>query len=248
MDPFSPTAIIFLAQAAAPEAAQAAATAIPGKAVGILALGQVVVILSYWIASRLVAHEEGRFLRAILVYVSYTIGFIVLAFAAGIAFGMTYQAYPIVALAIAGVAFLLFVALLFQVPMKTYRIGFGAAFGFLILSLILSTAGNLVITRTLGGPAYLRDQFTLPAEQRTAIWSFVEKYIGRKPRPSPEEMIAADPAKPLEERQAALQGMYRALQERHASLTEGDQQALDAYKLQLARYQELVEKLKAAQQ
>ena len=250
MHPFNIAALLPLAQAAAPEAGGTLGSIETGDLVklGILfVLSQLIAIVAYWIASKLVAADTSRFGNALKTWISYLLGVLILAFAGGVGIAITSGNTPI-ALAVGGLCFLLFIAMLFQVPMKIYDIGFGAAFGFLVISFILTAAGQLGLNQVAETTGLAPSHLKFSTGQGKRLEALLEKYVAMPGGSSADEAIASDAGKPLEERHAALQQIHRRLQQKHASLREGDQAALDAYNRDLARYEQLVEQLRTAQQ
>jgi hypothetical protein len=224
-------------------------------------LAPVLQILGYWVASLAVAGEQGRLLNALKVWALYLLTFIgifIAAFVGGLIMGMAHLALglPLLGLAI----FLLFLIVIFAIPMKVYEIGFLRAFGFLVLSFIITLIGQAAVDVTLGTPlrpiveaaqklAAMGPAISAlpPSEQQkfTANLKFLNFNLHTAASALPGETTAGDPGKPLPEREAGLKLMYLELDKRRKDIAPGDQAAIAVYEADKARYEELLKQLRA---
>jgi hypothetical protein len=212
-----------------------------------MVIGQIVVIVSYWISSMMVARENSGFINAIKVWALYIVSFIGVGIATAVLMFILIASKndSIVGFAILGIA-LLFLIIIFAVPMKVYDIGFFRAFAFLILVWIIGIIGNVALAFVPGNPqSALVEQFkNLKPEDRGKLVEVLTKRfaVGAAQAATdtlPGEVIAGDRTKTLEERQAALKVMYGELDRRRTALKPDDKAGVARYTSDLARYNNL---------
>ncbi|MES2570544.1 MAG: hypothetical protein V4710_10885 [Verrucomicrobiota bacterium] len=211
---------------------------------------QLIAILAYWIASNIVAREEGKFMNAIKLWILYwlaSLGIVVLV-SGVLMFASANNPSPALTFATLCVSVLLVLVVIFGLPMKVYNMSFPASIGFLILTFILSVAANLGAGQFLASPID-PEEFTQWATEVSRISpvdrkKLTDRIAGRRAAANDsDEVIAADRSKSIEERHAAVQRIYAALETRRQSLNAEDKAALDAYTRDEARYQQLLSTL-----
>jgi hypothetical protein len=213
------------------------------ETIGWFAALQLFKIVYCWIASKIVAHEaKSSFINAVKLW-----GFCLLVVAV-----LSLPLIVLLQFPSAGViAFVLLLLLIFAViiglPMKIYNIGILRSLGFLLITTVLSAGTELAVVQFLPHSA-LAQRFALRYEKRK---QGLDKIVQRTFDPrrvrasSADHVIAADPKKPIIERQAALQRIHRDLETRRANLKAGDQAALDAYNRDDAHYRQLLDHVRA---
>jgi hypothetical protein len=222
-----------------------------GMALAFLLLAQVIAIIAYWIASKAVAGENGTFGNALKLWLLYLIVPAGIALVAGFCVAMLSphgaQVSPLLFIGVG----VLILALILLLPMKVYKVGFWAAFGFLILAVIVSFILNFGASLALlGSQSRIKEiatKFsTLPqAEQQKFFTALFQQYGLKTGDVLPGEMEAADRSKTPQERLAALKTMYAELEKRRVGIDPNDKAAVKAYDAQRARYDELLKKLQA---
>ncbi|MDB6152746.1 MAG: hypothetical protein JWL90_1199 [Chthoniobacteraceae bacterium] len=211
---------------------------------------QLIVILAYWIASRICNPEQGRLTNAIKLWILTWLTWVAIVIAGAVVLYISATQTPSPAMTFASVcvAILLFFTVLFGLPMKVYKISFPTSIGFVVITLILNAAGTLAASRVIPPPIdpqevrQLTEQYNhLPLVDRK---KFTDRITGWK-KSSPDEVVAADRSKSIPERHAAVQRIYGELEERRIALKSGDDAALATYSRDEARYQQLLTTLQA---
>jgi hypothetical protein len=213
--------------------------------------GVVLQIVSYWIASKLVASEESRFLNALKLWGTYLLAALGLGFV--LAIGLVVAAgihapWATIGVFVIGAISILYIG--FSVPMKIYSIGFLRTLAFLVIAVLMHLAAEFAIglALTLAAPdspfvATLRTlQAHDPAAQRQLLAKFRDRIPGLAiPAGELDSAIAANRAKPMAERIAALQRMKQTLDANVIELKshENDQTLRQAYLRDSAQYEEL---------
>jgi hypothetical protein len=226
----------------------------PGTAIQWILIGQVMVILANFLASKLLAvGENGTFLGALRVWMLHwilVIGSMVVAvvvllamMTAGIA-----DIYGIVLLLLS----ILFLAAVVRIPMDVYEITVPRAIGFILAAAVLTTLGNFGIAHLMGYQPQkswelLEATTALTPAQRQEFFDRLKvrqrsKVIAAKRMDG--EDIASDSSRPLPERALALKQVYRDLETQRLALKPGDPVGKDAYELRKARYEALLHELK----
>ena len=211
---------------------------------------QILAILAYWIASNVVSKERAKFLNAINVWLTY------LGTAVGIGvvvYGMAYlRVSERQALLVTLGLGLFALVVLFAAPMKIYDFTFPRALGFLLVSLILITAGETVAMRFLPESLPLAQRSKAFIELATHSNASRMLLVNRLMKSSTtrntfaqSDAIAADRSRPLPERHAALQEMYRELAARRTHLRQNDVAGLAAYQRDQTRYELLLVQLQS---
>lgn len=210
-------------------------------------------LLAYWIAAKVVVGDpKGSFGNALKVWLLY----LVVGFGIGMLVGVL---VPILAMAnnttgvlgVLGGSLLLFIALIFLLPMKIFEIGFLRALGFFVLAVVLILAAQAGILRAQGKPAlgYLPQliEMARSPEKRDQLFKQMVAARGGGGLDGELDRLAteAERAKPFPERQDNLRKVYDALEARQKTLPPGDTKALADYERLRARYEELVRVLKA---
>jgi hypothetical protein len=212
-----------------------------------IVVSQLLILVAYWIASNVVAHSQGRISNAIKLHFLYLLSFfgISLLFSALLFVAGQNQAVVFAGACVAG---LLVAVVVFGLPMKVYKMGFFAALGFILITLMLTAAGGLGATRFLEAPSHLRElaQISqkiarLPVADRQR---FLERLAGRT-TDSGDELLAADRSKPIAERFAAVSRIYASLEERRTKLQPGDEAGKMAYARDEKHYEDLLAKIQA---
>jgi hypothetical protein len=241
MDCFPLATMLPLAQAAAPSAPPS----FWWQAAGLFVAMQVLSILFYWIASKVIAAEEATFLQALKTWGYYLGAFLGVCLLGGAAyfFLSKHPAGPMIT--VVGVLILL-IAVLFQVPMKVYQLSFGKALGFAVISIILHSAAQTFTLKTFGARGTALGATIDSDALRGQISALLRQNALGRGRPGFDESIVADKRRSLPERHAALQQIHGQLQVRHARLKKGDAAAIAAYQRDQARYDELVREITAA--
>ncbi len=216
---------------------------------------QAISIVAYWISSNLITREHGSILNALKLWAFYllsTLGVAILfAFTAG--YGVKQSSNALLFAAIV-VGIMLAIVVVLGCPMKVYKMGVGGAIGFVLISWILTAAGQVAATRVLPQPIDFRawgelsqKLAQLPAVERNKL---VERFTQRTPTAAAapaaadsDDAIAANKTKPIEVRHEAIQRIYHALEARRVALKPGDTAALAAYTRDEARYQQLLSQL-----
>ena len=210
-----------------------------------VAFSQLLALVAYWISSIVIARKHSHFLNAVKVWALYLVGFLLigaLAAAAG-AIGERLQSGALLfSMKVVGTMLVFMVA--FVMPMAVYHLEFAKGLAFVVLSMLLNTAGLLGANRFLGSPIDVasfgaRIMELLPAPMPKKI---IVVEVGRPPEraSSPDEKIADDPSKSVEDRFAAVQRIYSELEARRTKIDSNDQAALAAYEQSQKRYQELL--------
>jgi hypothetical protein len=220
----------------------------------LIALGQVVLVLSYWIASKFVAPEESRFINALKTYVFYILMAFLLLFAGGFAVisaqtlsGRSHAVgIDLISVGLAALFGVLLLASLFAVPMNVYKMSFPRSLGFVALVLILSAAGHLAVTQTIGREVTKPDGPLQQIFERLRLAA-----TGAPPPAAPggssldgDERTAGDATKSIGERQAALTDLYQRLDSMYESLPPGQSPARAEYDMRKARYEHLLSELR----
>jgi hypothetical protein len=211
---------------------------------------QAVAIVTYWIASNVVARERAWFGNAVKLWVLMIIGGLSIGFLGALfaTIGIALNAPIVMALALLG-SVLLIAIILFTLPMRVYGISFLRALGFVAVTFVLFTGAQLALASLLPvhamdpqQEALFRKLANLSEREREqffrGIWQRATR--GQLSAATSSEAIAADRSKPIEERHAALKAMFDDLEKRRAALTWGDAGALADYNRRDARYRELL--------
>jgi len=214
---------------------------------------QLLAIISYWIASNVVTRDRTAFTNATRLWVLMLVGGLSIGFLGGLAsaIGIALNAPIIVALALCASAVFVLIILV-TLPMRVYGISFIRAVAFVGITFILLVAGQLAFAPLLPLPALdpqheavLHKLANLSDAQREqffrGLWQRTTR--GQLNPTASAEAIAADRSKSIEQRHAALKGMFDDLEKRRAALTWGDAGALVDYNRRNARYQELLAEL-----
>ncbi len=261
--PFTPILGLLAQATPAPETAESVLRQIRelpaahgGSLLLTIVVGQLIWIISYWVASKPVAGDESAFGNAFKVWLFYLVTRLGLVLVAGLGCVVAFFMHIPVAIAvIMPITILLLFVIAFAVPMKVYDIGFFAALGFLILAFILGVIGNVGMDLLYGhrmGPvmAIVQKVAALTPEERKKLMEMVtHENAGRATGPErrfrAKRKVAGDRSKPLAEREAAVKMMYFELEKRRKSLKPGDTVATGTYNEQRARYEEILKQLKA---
>ena len=220
---------------------------------------QLLTAVWYWIASKVVVRGEHATIgNAFKVWLAYLVlpvaivavlifvGPLVIETLSGISAGSAW--------ALAGGVLLLFVSLLFLVPMKMYEIGFLNALGFILLSGAISIVGNGAVQFGAGKVfgvearmAALTDAFGKTEAERRA---FGERLFGKDAPDEIDRLLddAIQPIgkpKPLAEREADAKAIQQKLEARRRVLPPGDAKAQAEFQPRLDRYLRLLAALKA---
>ena len=228
-------------------------------------LGQLVLIVCYWLASKPLTEWRSTFGQAVKVWLLYILSTVLVvailiasAIMIPIAFHTWHAAHrtgpgvTIIGFSILSVvALLLSLWFLFLIPMRVYRIGFLSALVFVLLSGALSWAGRMGLSLALSHPMH-------PSEEVAARW-MASLVGGDYPKALPGEPLAAGPeseyvaaerraadrTKTQTERLAALKEIYDRLETDRKALPAGDTAALTAWEHRKARYEQLLNDLRA---
>ncbi len=228
----------------------------PGTVLLAFVIGQIALIIGILIASKAVVSEQyrdtlGNALRVwlgqwLLLILSVVAGFVIL-------FGLSAAN----ALQFAGVVILLIVLItlimMIRIPMGTYQIGVVRAIGLMIIAWVVAMIGNVATSFFIGSPpkeqwALAQQIWNLTPEQREQLNQAIRldrqaAVIGGQELPGEKE--ARDTSKPLQDRADALKEMYAELEKRRQAVAPGDEAAKAAYERQKARYEALLDQLKA---
>lgn len=228
----------------------------PGTMMLAFVIGQIALIIGILIASKAVVPERyrdtlGNALRVwlgqwLMAIVAAVIGLVVL-FALSAANGLQFAG-----IAILGIL-LVTLLMMIRIPMGTYQIGFFRAVGLMIIAWVVATMGNLAASFFIGSPpkeqwALVQQIWNLTPEQREQLNSAIRqdrKVTAISGQELPGEKEARDTSKPLQERADALKTMYAELETRRQAVAPGDETAKAAYERQKARYEALLDQLKA---
>jgi hypothetical protein len=137
--------------------------------------------------------------------------------------------------------------------MSVYSIGFFRAIGLMIIAFVVSIIGNIALSFVMGPSpaqqwALLQQVRQLTPEQRDQLGAAIRRdqqagIAGGKLLPGEKE--ARDTSKPLQQRAEALKTMYAELEKRRQAVAPGDEAAKAAYERQKARYETILDQLKA---
>ncbi|MHA3775352.1 hypothetical protein ACXR0O_27835 [Verrucomicrobiota bacterium sgz303538] len=219
-------------------------------------IGQIIAVVGILIASKTVVPERQRdtLANALRVWVKWwLIGIVALVLAA--AAGFIFSAANALHLAGWGVLVIWVLMLLLdiRVVMGTYRIRFFRGLGLIILTSVIWLIGQIAVSFVVGPSpakqwALLQQIQKLTPEQRTELGQAIRKdrqaSVGSL-QPLPGEQEARDRSKPLLERAEALKTMYAELEKRREALPPGDDAAKATYERQKARYEALLDQLRA---
>ena len=211
---------------------------------------QVVAIVAYWVAANVLSKEKSRFVDAVQVWLAY--------FASAVAAAVVL--YAIVYLRVAprsavmvsiGIGVLLLVVL-FAAPMRVYKFGFGRVLAFLLIAGVLITAAQTAALRVLpqASPLAQRSQAVAQISQLSSndhrrLMERLMPASSRGGKFAQYDAIAADRSRPIPQRHAALQELYRDLAARRLRLQQNDPAGLAAYQRDQARYELLLVHLQA---
>lgn len=224
--------------------------------IGLAIAGQVITVLSYWVASKTVAERQSAKLGSAL-----KLWFFHLVYVAAVAYGLSllipwvltfddrWQSYCVLAglLGLAVVGY-------FLIPMKVYIISFWRALGLLVLSWIISIGGVFCVRLaaasfffTPGQAAELRELGGKSPEERR---HFYERLAGKDAPDEIDRMLdealqPIGPRRPLPEREAAAEAIKHQLEERRKTIVPGNAGAIAVFQAQVDRYQRLLEELRA---
>jgi hypothetical protein len=209
--------------------------------------GQVTGILSLWVASKAVAHEDAStLLNAVKVWLFNWVAVIVIA--ASLFFIVPSvaksDAHSRVLLVIGGLG-LLYLMLTLLIPMKVYVVGLLRSVGVLLLAGLINSSASLVLEMILIYSLGLQKDF---AELQTTIGktsaeqrAFGERMVGHEAPDEIDRMLddalhPIGPRPPLPQREAMVRSIQQKLAVRQKALKLGDTGALAAYNRQLAGY------------
>ncbi len=227
-----------------------------GTAILAFIIGQVIAIIAILIASKAVVPDRyrtniGNALRVWgigwVVTILAAIAIVVLILALSAAQALQFAA---IALLLVGLVTLF---LWIRVPMATYDIRFFRSIGLLIIAFVVSILGQVAVSFVVGPPpaqqwALAQQIWKLTPQQRAELNQALqrERQAGVIAGPLlPGEKEARDPALPLQDRADALKKMYAELERRRLAIAPGDEAATAAYERQKARYEKLLDQLKA---
>ncbi len=226
---------------------------------------QLITIVAYWISSMAMAGNEntgtiGNAVKVYFLYLLLTFGAIIgaalafpaLMFAIRAMSGQGDSGSLGIGAGLLGVGFLLlFVSLIFLIPMRVYRIGFGRALGFLALTILIAAVGQWGLGIALGNTANRVVERLVQITQANSgapsggLLGELAERTAHDAEFGDQEKVAADPAHTFQERQAALSGLYEHLQQMRGLLSPGDVGARGAYEQRKARYEVLLRQVKA---
>ncbi len=223
---------------------------------GALLLAQIVV---FWIASKIVANDESRFTNALKVFGLYLLLNVVLGVAAGVATpigaallnmltGGGGASIGLLFILVALVVFGLGLFFTFLIPMRVYEISVGRAFGFLLISLILSAGATFGLNFAFRTHVkqWNEAMYQLAKAPTADRRSFVRE-LNRQAQNSAltiAENLASDPNLSFQERQASLTTMFNQLEAMRVALVPGDRTGIAHYEERKARYEKLLRELR----
>jgi hypothetical protein len=200
----------------------------------VLAITIVASILANWLASQLLAKQNGTLDRAALTFVAQVVAVIVftviLLFFLVILGALKAQS-DVVAIGLFG-AGALFLMVWISIPMQIYQIGILRSIGFILLSIIIGGVVSSIAQDKFVGPI-ATDKLTARIEQIVAM-------ANARAKAAPDS-----PDADLAKRQAALQQRYEQLEIRRRYLPPNDHKAFAEYERDRAAYERDLEKLKA---
>ncbi len=230
----------------------------PGIVLLWLGVTQVLAIVAYWIASNLINREEGRFINAIKLWAFYIAASIVVGvlFGVGMVWGAS-QASGAFLFATFVVGIMLGIIVVLGCPMKIYKLGVGGGIGFVLIAFVLTIAGQLVAARFLPEPLDMKGWAALgeraarlPTAERNKLAERIHALqktgdAASAPAKMSDEKIAGDRTKSIDDRHAAVQRIYRALEARRVALKPDDSEAIAQYTRDETQYQDLLRQLQA---
>ncbi len=218
--------------------------------------GQVVLILSYWVASKTVAERQtATFGSALKLWSFHLVFMIAVIYGLGllVPWILTFEDRWQSNFFLAGLLGLTVVAY-FLIPMKVYIITFWRALGLLALSWVISIGGMYCVRLAAGSCLFTPRQTTElrelggknPEERR----HFYERLAGKDAPDEIDRMLddalqPIGPRRPPAEREAAAEEIKHKLEERRKTVAPGNATAIASFQAQVDRYQQLLEDLKA---
>lgn len=224
--------------------------------VGALLLAQIV---AFWIASKIVARDESRFTNALKVFGLYLLLNVVLGIAAGVATpigaailnlltGGGGASVSVLFILVALVVIGLGVLFAFLIPMRVYQISVGRAFGFLLISSLLTMGASFGLSIVFQKHVnQWNEAFNQLAKAPTADRRSFMRELNRQAQSSAlnvAENLASDRGRTFQERQASLTSMYKQLEAMRSELPPGDREAVQYYEERKARYEKLLNDLR----
>ena len=251
-----PTLLAAVAAPAAKSAADSLAQPDPRLAVALVALlvaGMLWQMVSFWLASLVLAPEKSEFSNAAKLWCVSLFAVLGVAVVVGCGVAaaqwMDSRSIAIGALIVGGI---MFIYIAFRLPMETYGMGLLRTFVFLLLVGVIAGvgqfAGGIVIAtmakgttlavanRTLLGrnPGDQDELRALLRERIPATASYLD---------SDDAATAADRNKPAPGRKAALRRIARLLEARRVALNPKNKPAVEAYQRDVKQYRDLYTEL-----
>jgi hypothetical protein len=216
-----------------------------------LLLGQLLAIVSHWIASKPVAGESGTLGNAFKVWLLIWVLLIATGLVSGIGYVFLLHTRGLTVLLFLLGGLLLFIVVGFLIPMRVYEIGVFGALGFFVLSAIVALVLNFALSLAfIGQQTQVREfakKFSALSqpEQQQFFAALFHEYGLKTGDVLPGELEAADRSKTPQERLAALKTMYAELQKRREAIDPKDKAAVAGYEAERARYDELLKNLQS---
>ena len=222
-----------------------------------LLLAQIVV---FWIASKIVASDESRFTNALKVFGLYLLLNVVLGVAIGVVTPIgavllgaltngSGASFSILFILVALVVLGLGLYFTFLIPMRVYDISAGRAFGFLLISTILSAGTSYGLSFVFRKHVNQWNEAVYQiAKAPTADRRSIVRELNRQAQNSAlnvAENMASDPQRSFQDRQASLTAMYKQLEAMRVGLPPGDREAVAHYEERKARYEKLLRELRS---
>lgn len=224
-----------------------------------LGLAVVVMVIAYWLASKPLAEERSGLGSAIKILFYYALVLAIggaVALASSVMIPMALATFksghpigPLVTIVGFGVlslvAFLLALYFLFFIPIRTYRITLPGAVVFLVIANLLSAAGWWGLNLAMGHPVTPKGKLVVPWQELNPTTE-IKPLFTHQPDPYDlAEQRASDRTRPIADRQSALKEMYDRLKSTREALPPGDASALAEYEKRWARYEKLLNELRA---
>ena len=191
----------------------------------------VVGVLSIWVGSLATAGKQATFGRALLTWFGWFVASIVVAVCAtlglSLAMGSGNQMNFLIGLALLGVLFLI---VIFGVPMSVYQFGVLRSIGMVIITTVTSLIGQFCLGFAFFGGNAL-SQLDLASQWKAAT--------------QPQQSTPAASRTDLIQRRDALRGRYDALEIRRKHLPPGDAKALADYQRDVREYESDLAQLRA---
>ncbi|MGB8167245.1 MAG: hypothetical protein WCF18_07110 [Chthoniobacteraceae bacterium] len=225
-----------------------------GSMCGALVLAAIIQVLAYWISAKVVvANERATLARAgqlWLLSVLVGVGMSLLLVVCVLLAASTQQ--PALVLLVGGGWLLLACVIALLLPAKVFETDLSRSFGILLLSFILTVAGQTALDQARGHSTLAR-------------WRPLQRLIfdsneGRQRRL--KHLLARDPLATIEsdldrlsspderkksfsERQGGLRAAFAALEQRRKTIKADDKESLASYEALRQRYEELVKIMRA---